>query len=61
VELSSVYAIGLVALFATVLVGCEKDRELSPSPEPATPAEPKLYEFWRKIVPRCDPRPMLGG
>ena len=60
-ELLSEYAIGLVALFAAVLVDCEKDEALSPGPEPATPAQPKLHEFWRDIVPRFDLRPWFGG
>ncbi len=60
-ELSGIYAVGLAALFAAVLVGCEKDKALSPGPEPAAPARPKLYGLWRGIVARCGPRPMFGG
>jgi hypothetical protein len=61
VGLSSIDAIGLIALFTAVSVGCKKDGELSASPEAAIPAQPKLYDFWRNIVSRFDERPILGG
>ncbi len=60
-ELSGIYARGLAALSAAVLAGCEKDKALSPGPEPAAPARPKPYGFWRGIVPRFEPRPVFGG